>query len=127
MSSLLTLNMNLMTHIYGIPNCSSVQKTRAWLTAHGVDYTFHDFKKQGVDANMLKRWLQTVPLDKLLNKKGTTWRGLSADAQALAAESAGAIELMVAQPSLIKRPVVVYHSSVFVGHDENQLTLLAQS
>lgn len=117
----------LMLTIYGIPNCSSVQKTRAWLTAHGVDYTFHDFKKQGVDANMLKRWLQTVPLDKLLNKKGTTWRGLSADAQALAVESAGAIELMVAQPSLIKRPVVVSHSSVFVGHDENQLTLLAQS
>jgi arsenate reductase len=67
-----------MLTIYGIPNCSSVKKTRIWLEEHGIDYAFHDFKKQGIDAATLKSWLTAVPLEVLINKKGTTWRGLSA-------------------------------------------------
>ncbi|MGL4768488.1 MAG: arsenate reductase [Formosimonas sp.] len=110
-----------MTFIYGIPNCSSVQKTRRWLDEHRIDYTFHDFKKSSVDVATLEQWLTQVPLDKLLNKKGTTWRGLSSEQQAAAASPSHAIALMQAQPSLIKRPVVVRDTLIFVGHDESLL------
>jgi Spx/MgsR family transcriptional regulator len=110
-----------MLVIYGIPNCNSVKKTREWLTTHGVDYQFHDFKKSGIDAVTLQEWLKAVPLDKLINKKGTTWRGLSAEQQAMANASETAIELMMAHTSVIKRPVVVNSDRVFVGHDEAQL------
>ena len=113
-----------MTIIYGIPNCNSVKKTRVWLEEHGVDYQFHDFKKLGVDAATIQSWLQTIPLDVLINKKGTTWRGLSDSEKALADSPETAIELMISKPSVIKRPVVVSDRAVFVGHDEDKLAQL---
>lgn len=61
-----------MIELYGIPNCNSVKKTRAWLEARGIAYQFHDFKKSGINAVTLKKWLETIPLDVLINKKGTT-------------------------------------------------------
>lgn len=101
--------------LYGIPNCDTVKKARTWLESNGVDYTFHDFKKQGVDETMLRAWLRHVPLATLLNKKGTTYRALS-DADKTRAESEpGAIALMQASPSLIKRPVLDRDGQVSVG------------
>ena len=113
-----------MITLYGIPNCNSVKKTRVWLEKHGIAYQFHDFKKAGIDEQTLKQWLKTIPREVLVNKKGTTWRGLSADEQALAATDQGAIELMLAKTSVIKRPVVVTDKGMWVGHDEDQLVTL---
>ena len=106
-----------MTILYGIPNCDTVKKARDWLTEHGVDYQFHDFKKQGVPADQLARWAQAAGWETLLNRKGTTWRKLDAAAQAGAKDSAGAQALMLANPSVIKRPVVDWGKGITVGFD----------
>ncbi|MFJ5380880.1 ArsC family reductase [Cupriavidus sp. CER94] len=101
--------------LYGIPNCDTVKKARTWLESNGVDYTFHDFRKQGVDEQMLRAWLKHVPLATLLNKKGTTYRALSDADKAKADNEAGAVALMQTSPSLIKRPVLDRDGKVSVG------------
>ncbi|PLP97781.1 arsenate reductase [Cupriavidus pauculus] len=101
--------------LYGIPNCDTVKKARTWLESNGVDYAFHDFKKQGVDEKMLRAWLKHVPLATLLNKKGTTYRALSDADKAKAESEAGAMALMQTSPSLIKRPVLDRDGNVSVG------------
>ena len=106
-----------MIVLYGIPNCDTVKKARAWLTDHGVVHSFHDFKKCGVPADSLATWVQAVGRDKLLNRQGTTWRKLDASAQASVVVDASAMVLLQAQPSLIKRPVVCWANSITVGFD----------
>ncbi len=106
-----------MITLYGIPNCDTVKKARTWLTDHGVAYEFHDFKKQGVPAAKLSGWGKAVGWDRLLNRQGTTWRKLDVAAQAGATDPAGAQALMVANPSVIKRPVVEWGKDVTVGFD----------
>ncbi|MCY1166706.1 MAG: arsenate reductase [Pseudomonadota bacterium] len=106
-----------MIIVYGIPNCDTVKKARAWLTGHGVAHEFHDFKKQGVPGEKLPAWGKAVGWDKLLNRQGTTWRKLDAAAQASAADAAGAQALMLANPSVIKRPVVEWANRITVGFD----------
>lgn len=106
-----------MIILYGIPNCDTVKKARTWLAENGVEYQFHDFKKQGVPPEQLKRWAQAAGWETLLNRKGTTWRKLDAAAQAGAADSAGAQALMLANPSVIKRPVVDWGKGITVGFD----------
>ncbi|HET8744800.1 MAG TPA: ArsC family reductase [Ramlibacter sp.] len=104
--------------LYGITNCDTVKKARAWLADQGVDYAFHDFKKSGVPAQHLDAWLRTAGWEKLLNRQGSTWRKLEAQAQLRAGNEAGARELMLAQPSVIKRPVVEWpDGAVTVGFD----------
>jgi Spx/MgsR family transcriptional regulator len=92
--------------VYGIPNCDTVKKSRAWLTEHGMDYQFHDFKKQGVPAHRLPDWMAAVGWQKLVNRQGTTWRKLDAQTQASITNDGAARTLMQAQPSVIKRPIV---------------------
>lgn len=101
--------------LYGIPNCDTVKKARTFLQEKGVAYEFVDFKKTPPDAALLETWLQSVPLETLLNKRGTTWRKLDAAVQAEAAEAAGAVRVMAANPSVIKRPVLEKDGSVYVG------------
>jgi len=100
------------TVVYGIPNCDTVKKARTWLETHGVPFEFHDFKKAGLNAATVEAWLADVSLDVLLNRRGTTWRGLTDEAKATAESEAGAIALMVEKPSLVKRPVVVVNGRV---------------
>ena len=95
-----------MITLYGIPNCDTVKKARTWLTDHGVDYSFHDFKKQGVPEAHLDAWLQAVGWETLVNRKGTMWRTLDAAAQAAVVDAASARALVLTQASVIKRPVV---------------------
>jgi arsenate reductase (glutaredoxin) len=95
-----------MITLYGIPNCDTVKKARAWLADHGQSHTFHDFKKHGVPAAELARWAEAVGWETLLNRKGTTWRKLPPADQAAVHDSASAQALMQAQTSVIKRPVV---------------------
>jgi arsenate reductase len=104
--------LNAATIVYGIPNCDTVKKARVWLESHGVPFEFHDFRKAGLTASVVEAWLKDVPLDALVNRRGTTWRGLPDDAKAAADTEAGAIALMIEKPSVIKRPVVVVDGRV---------------
>ncbi len=106
-----------MITVYGIPNCDTVKKARAWLTAQGQAYEFHDFKKAGVPAEPLALWADALGWEKLLNRQGTTWRKLEPTAQASVTDSHSAQALMRAQPSVIKRPVVDWGGSMSVGFD----------
>ena len=106
-----------MITLYGIPNCDTVKKSRAWLAERGQDAAFHDFKKHGVPPEALARWMQAAGWDKLLNRRGTTWRQLDAATQAGVVDAASAGALMQAHPSLIKRPVVDWGESITVGFD----------
>ena len=99
-----------MVLVYGIPNCDTVKKARAWLVAHDVPYVFHDFKRQGLPADRLLLWASAVGWDNLLNRHGTTWRKLDAVTQATAQTPAGALALAIANPSVIKRPVVEWRA-----------------
>ena len=104
--------------VYGIPNCDTVKKARAWLAAQGVACRFHDFKKDGVPAEALARWLGAAGRDTLLNRKGTTWRGLGEAERAAVDDDASAARLLAAQPSMIKRPVVEWpDGGITVGFD----------
>lgn len=105
--------------LYGIPNCDTVKKARAWLTARGVAHVFHDFKKQGVPGDALAHWLDALGWDKVLNRQGTTWRKLPPDQQAAINDAASAAAWLREQPSAIKRPVVRWpDGSVSAGFAE---------
>jgi len=106
-----------MIHVYGIPNCDTVKKARAWLEAQGVEYAFHDFKKQGVPADRLDAWLATLGWEALLNRRGTTWRRLDEATRCGTTDAVSARALMLAQPSVIRRPVVDWGGAVTAGFD----------
>jgi len=91
--------------LYGIKACDTVAKARAWLAARGVAYDFHDYKTQGIDAERLGQWVEELGWDKVLNRAGTTFRKLP-EADRTDLDAAKAIALMVAQPSMIKRPLL---------------------
>ena len=92
--------------LYGIANCDSVKKARAWLTAQGVPYHFHDFKKHGAPADRLAQWMADAGWEKLVNRQGTTWRKLDAAVQAAVCDATSASALLQTHTSAIKRPVV---------------------
>jgi arsenate reductase (glutaredoxin) len=109
--------------LYGIPNCDTVRKARAWLTGAGLAHEFHDFRKSGLDDATLERWIGAVGIGVLVNRKGTTWRALDAAPQAAAETPGGARQLMLAQHSVIKRPVVEWpDGSITVGFDPGDWT-----
>lgn len=113
--------------LYGISNCDSVKRARAWLVAHGVAHQFHDFKKAGVPGAGLEAWAAALGWEPLLNRRGTTWRQLDAAAQAAVVDAASACALMRAQPSVIKRPVVEWPGgSVTVGFDAERWAALLE-
>ena len=103
-----------MTTIYGIKNCDTMKKARAWLDGKGVAYEFHDYKASGIDRARLEGWARKVGWEVLLNRAGTTFRKLPDDDKEGLTE-AKAITLMVAQPSMIKRPVLETPDGLIVG------------
>lgn len=119
-----------MTHaqtditVYGIKNCDTMKKTFTWFEQAGVAYTFVDYKKAGVVAAELSGWIAAVGWEPLLNRKGLTWKKLS-DADRAEMDATKAASLMVAHPTLIKRPVVVCGQQVVVGLDVTALARLA--
>ena len=113
--------------LYGIPNCDTVKKARNYLEARGLAYQFHDYKKAGVTAADLERWIGLVGWEKLLNKAGTTFKKLP-DADKADIDAAKAIALMVANPSMIKRPLVEGGKALLVGFKEPEWdALLSQN
>ena len=110
-----------MIKVYGIPNCNSVKKAITWLKDNNLEYEFHDFKKQGIDADQLKSWSAVFGWEQVLNKKGTTWRKLDPAVQASVKDEASAIETMLTSSSAIKRPVIVQdHKPILLGFNEDQ-------
>lgn len=103
--------------LYGIANCDSVKKARVFLAERGVAHTFHDYKKQGVPEAALRTWVSTKGWEMLLNRKGTTWRGLDESMRAQVVDAESAIRVMLSNASTIKRPVVVSGETIIVGVD----------
>jgi arsenate reductase len=102
--------------LYGIPNCDSVKKARTWLDGRGVAYEFHDYKKAGIDEARLRAWVGELGWEKVLNRAGTTFRKLpEVDKQGL--DSDKAVALMLAQPSMIKRPLLDTGERRLLGFD----------
>ena len=104
--------------MYGIPNCDTIRKARAFLAERSIEYQFHDYKKLGVPAGDLARWVERMGWERLLNRQGNTWRKLDADAQTAVHDAASACALMVSQPSVIRRPVLVAGNELLVSFDK---------
>lgn len=118
----------MIMKVYGIPNCNTVKKARAWLDEDGVAYEFHDFKKLGIDEATLQAWLQQQPWEKLVNRAGMTWRGLSDAEKAGVTDADAACRLMREKTSVIKRPVLVKDGKILaLGFDEKAYAILTQS
>ncbi len=114
----------MTTTVYGIPNCDTIKKALKWLDAHEIAYAFHDYKKAGVDAAALRGWVNRLGWEPLLNCAGTTFRKLP-DADKADIDAAKAIALMLANPSAIKRPVLVRGETLIVGFDTARYAELA--
>jgi Spx/MgsR family transcriptional regulator len=103
-----------MTTLYGIKNCDTMKKAMRWLSDNNIDYTFHDYRKEGIDAQWITDMLTNVELDVFINKRGTTFRQLDDDVKA-ALTVASAIPLLMAQPAMIKRPVLIHGGKIEIG------------
>lgn len=103
-------------HLYGIKNCDTMKKALAWVAERNIEHVFHDYKKEGVDRAKLVEWCKTLGWKTLVNTKGTTWKKLTPEQQAITAQGQ-AVALMMENPSLIRRPVVETNGQVLVGFD----------
>ncbi|MDT0575748.1 ArsC family reductase [Croceicoccus sp. F390] len=103
--------------VYGIPNCDTVRRARHWLEEHDLGYTFHDYKKHGVDEGRLRHWIAVHGWEALLNRRGTTFRKLL-DAEKAGLDAERALALMLAHPAMIKRPVMEHGDAVIIGFDD---------
>lgn len=101
--------------LYGIPNCDTVKKARGWLEAQGIEYVFHDYKKEGADPERIAGWIAAAGLDLVVNRKGTTYRALSDADKDKAASPGTAPAILAANPSVIKRPIVEHEGGLLVG------------
>jgi len=115
-----------MIVLYGIKNCDTVKKARRWLDEHGVAYRFHDFRADGVDEKQLARWIEQAGWETVLNRRGTSWRALSESQRACVIDGASAAAAMLAQPALIKRPVLESGRALRVGFAESDYAVLLE-
>ena len=113
----MSLQQATMITLYGIPNCGSVKKARDWIESQNIAYEFHDFKKTGIDKDTIAGWMTQVSWEVLVNKKGTTWRGLPEATKEGITNATSATKLMIENASVIKRPVLCKGKTVLVGFD----------
>ncbi len=113
-----------MLTLYGIPNCDTVKKARTWLEENQIDYQFHDFRKDGISAELVKAWFDAHSWDKIINKRSTTWRNIPDDSKETMDESS-ALTHILQEPTLIKRPVLVKDETILVGFKESDYQELA--
>ena len=106
-----------MIELFGIPNCDTMKKARKWLDEQGVEYRFHDFKKEGIDARRLRRWADHVGWQTLLNRRGMMWRKLPQKVRD-EIDEASALKIMLETPTIIKRPVLETGDEILVGFSE---------
>lgn len=109
-----------MITIYGISTCDATKKAMAWLRKKKVDFQFHDYRVAGISDSKLNEWINGEGLDKVLNKKSTTWRSLSPQEQLKANTQAGAVKLIQENTTLIKRPILEKGNSLIIGPDEDR-------
>lgn len=112
-----------MNTLYGISNCDTIRKAKKWLSDNNVEYTFHDVRKDDLDESTLSTWVQAVGWETLLNKRGTTFRQLPTE-QKEQLDETSAIQLMLAQPAMIKRPVLAQSGKITVGFSADNYTTL---
>ena len=112
-----------MITLYGIKNCDTMKKARAWLDEAGIGYHFHDYKKDGLDAALLDQWLANPGWDALLNRRGTTWRKLPDDVREQINETS-ARQLMLDNPSIIKRPLLDLGDQKILGFSADEYSRL---
>jgi arsenate reductase len=113
--------------VYGIRNCDTVKRARAWLYSKGVDVEFHDFKTAGISRDRISSWLKQTDLESLLNRRGLTWRKLTDARKAAIKDDTSAIDLMLEQPSIIKRPVLECGEKLLVGFDAGSYAKLLEA
>lgn len=106
--------------VYGIKNCNTVKKALHWLEEHNIDHQFHDYKKLGITAEKIAEWQNKVSWEMLINKRGTTWRKLPTEVQDQVTNAEAAKEVMIAQTSLIKRPIIEMKDHIIVGFNEEE-------
>jgi len=104
--------------VYGIPNCDITKKAFAWLKENKIDYKFHDYKKEGISLAKLNEWSKKSSWEILLNKRGTTWKGISPAIQQTISNQKAAAQLMQEHTSLIKRPVIEVNDEILIGFDQ---------
>jgi len=109
--------------IYGIKNCNTMKKAMTWLEEHNITFEFHDYKKSDIDQVSLEAWLSKTPWDELINKRGTTWRKLPEESKENI-DNEKAIQLMLANTSLIKRPVLLVADNLYLGFKEETYNLI---
>jgi len=112
---------NTPVNIYGIKACDTMKKATTWLTEQDIDFEFHDYKKQGISEDKLHQWLEVLPWDQLINKRGTTWRKLSNEDKDNI-DNTKAVSLCLANQSLIKRPLLEYNGQVHLGFKPDMYT-----
>lgn len=108
-----------MLTLYGIKNCDTVKKARRWLEEHGVEYQFHDFRQDGVDIKLISKWVEKSGWEAIVNKRSTTWRGLS-DKDKNIKSNQQAADLLLINPTLIKRPVTQSNKKLLIGFKEEE-------
>lgn len=111
--------------VYGIKNCNTMQKTFAALEQKGIHYTFHDYKKLGIDTSTLKNWCDILGFEKFINKSGLTWKKLDEATKASVTNQDAAIALMMQHTSMIKRPVIDTGKQIILGFDQEAINKLA--
>ncbi|HSZ25842.1 MAG TPA: Spx/MgsR family RNA polymerase-binding regulatory protein [Cytophagaceae bacterium] len=108
-----------MVKIYGIKNCDTMKKAFQWLDKQKIEYSFHDYKKSGIDSETIHRWMKKIPLDKLVNSKGTTWKKQSDQDKVALSDPKRATTLIIQNTSLLKRPLLeIGKEDYLVGFDE---------
>lgn len=112
--------------VYGISNCNTVKKALDWFKQHGIAYTFHDYKRQGIGPEQVESWLEQAPWEKLVNRAGTTWKQLPEEEKGQIGSSRQALDLMLRKHAVIKRPLIENSEGkiTMLGFDEKQYASL---
>ncbi|CAH0539063.1 ArsC family reductase [Vibrio marisflavi] len=105
--------------MFGIPNCDTIKKARKWLDSQDINYQFHDYRKQGIDTDLVNKFCQSLGWESVLNKRGTTYRQLS-DEQKKSLDEKSAVALMAEMPAMIKRPILLIDESLHIGFKPDQ-------
>jgi arsenate reductase (glutaredoxin) len=108
--------------LYGIPNCDTTKKAMAWMKKNKIDFSFHDYKQEGISKQKLEAWCNKLGWENIFNKRSTTWRDLPESEQKKAVNQSAAIKLMMENNSIIKRPVIEFEDKLIVGFTETEFT-----
>jgi arsenate reductase len=110
--------------LYGIDTCDQVRRARSWLRANQIAFVLHDFRRDGLDAILLGRWMSHLPWDALLNRRGLSWRQVDASRRATIVDQTSAVELMLEVPTLVRRPILEHGDRILVGFSEPMYSAL---